>query len=90
MTCIEEKESIYIKKNVCLFVRYAFSPYNSYRHQTFHDTPQVQRKIERGLTRPLGGGGVVEGGLGEISPSLGVLLFRLIFQRFEKITYELY
>ncbi len=29
--------SIYIKKNVCLFVRYAFSPCNSYRHQTFHD-----------------------------------------------------
>ena len=23
---------------VCLFVRYAFSPCNSYRHQTFHDT----------------------------------------------------
>jgi hypothetical protein len=57
------------------------------RHQTFHDTPQVQRKIERGLTRPLGVG---EGGLGEISPSLGVLLFRLIFQRFEKIIYDLY
>jgi hypothetical protein len=34
--------SIYIKKNVCLsvclFVRYASSPCNSYRHQTFHDT----------------------------------------------------
>jgi hypothetical protein len=48
---------------------------------------QAQRKIERGLTRPLEVG---EGGLGEISPSLGVLLFRLIFQRFEKITYDLY
>jgi hypothetical protein len=48
---------------------------------------QVQRKIGRGLTRPLGVG---EGGLGEISPSLGVLLFRPIFQRFEKITYDLY
>jgi hypothetical protein len=37
-----EGESIYIKKKVCLFVclfvRYAFSPCNSYRHQTFHDT----------------------------------------------------
>jgi hypothetical protein len=34
--------SIYIKKNVylsvCLSVRYAFSPCNSYDHQTFHDT----------------------------------------------------
>ena len=44
MTCISETEyakqiwSIYIKKNVCLSVRYAFSPCNSYRHQTFHDT----------------------------------------------------
>jgi hypothetical protein len=96
--------------SVCLSVRYAFSPCNSYRHQTFHNTslgpeegrhgvgitkkgqegvpewnfthviflllnvtklstilPQVQRKIERRLTRPLGVG---EGGLGEISPSL--------------------
>jgi hypothetical protein len=35
-------ESIYIKKNVCLsvclVVRYAFSPCNSYRLQIFHDT----------------------------------------------------
>jgi hypothetical protein len=23
---------------ICLFVRYAFSPCNSYRHQTFHNT----------------------------------------------------
>ena len=29
--------SLYIKKNVCLSVRYAFSPCNSYGHQTFHD-----------------------------------------------------
>ncbi len=29
---------IYIYKEECLSVRYAFSPCNSYRDQTFHDT----------------------------------------------------
>jgi hypothetical protein len=43
--------------------------------------PQAQRKLERGLTRPFGVG---EGGLGKISPSLDVLLFRPIFQNLRK------
>ncbi len=34
---LARSKSIYIKKNVCLSVRYAFSPCNNYRHQTFHD-----------------------------------------------------
>ena len=29
---------MYIKKNVCLFVRGSLSPCNSYRHQTFHNS----------------------------------------------------
>jgi hypothetical protein len=43
--------------------------------------PQVLRKIGRRLTRPFSVG---EGGLGEISPSLSVLLFRMIFQNLRK------
>ncbi len=48
---------------------------------------KVQRKVDMGLESLRRGR---RGYLGEISPSLGVLLFRLIFQRFEKITYDLY
>jgi hypothetical protein len=66
MTCIEEKESIYIKKNVCLFVRYAFSPCNSYRHQTFHDTSLGPEEGRHGVGITKKG---QEGGyLGEIPP----------------------
>jgi hypothetical protein len=49
----------------------------------------VQRKVDMGL-ESLRRGRRVGGYLGEISPSLGVPLFRLIFQRFKKITYDLY
>jgi hypothetical protein len=50
---------IYIKK-VCLFVRYAFSPCNSYRHQTFHDTSLGPREGQRRVDMVIGGGGVGE------------------------------
>ncbi len=72
---------------VCLSVLYAFSPCNSYRHQTFHDISLGPEEGRHGLESLRRGR---RGYLGEISPSLGVLLFRLIFQRFEKITYDLY
>jgi hypothetical protein len=41
--------SIYIKKKVCLSVRYAFSPCNSYDHQTFHDACLGPKEGRRGV-----------------------------------------
>jgi hypothetical protein len=63
--------------SVCLSVRYAFSPCNGYRHQTFHDISLGPEEGRHGvgITKK----GQKGGYLGEISPSLGVLLFRLIF-----------
>jgi hypothetical protein len=49
--------SIYIKKNVCLSGRYAFSSCNSYDHQTFHDTSLGPREAQRGVDMVIGGGG---------------------------------
>ncbi len=47
------KLSIYIYKeeslSVCLFVRYAFSPCNSYDHQTFHDACLGPKEGRRGV-----------------------------------------
>ncbi len=51
--------------SVCLFVCYAFSPCNSYRHQTFHDTSLGPEEGRHGvgITKK-----VQEGCLGEIPP----------------------
>ena len=46
--------SIYIKKKVCLFVRYAFSPCNSYDHQTIHDATLSPMEGRRGLGMVIG------------------------------------
>jgi hypothetical protein len=62
--------SIYVYKEECLFVylsvRYAFSPCNSYRHQTFHDTSlgPEEGRYGVGITKK----GQEGGYLGEISP----------------------
>jgi hypothetical protein len=78
--------SIYIKKKVCLFVclfvcssvRYAFSPCNSYRHQTFHDASLGPREGREGVGATMGGGGD-RVGLGEISPRSSIYLDRRVF-----------
>ena len=41
--------SIYIYKEECLSVRYAFSPCDSYRHQTFHGSPLGPRAGQEGV-----------------------------------------
>ena len=44
--------SLYRKKNVCLSIRYAFSPCNSYLHQTFYGTPlDLKERSRRFHTR---------------------------------------
>jgi hypothetical protein len=51
--------SIYIYKeeclSVCLFVRYAFGPCDSYRHQTFYETSLGPEKSLAKLGTPEGG-----------------------------------
>ena len=53
--------------SVCLSVRYAFSPCNSYRHQTFYDTSLGPEEGRHGvgITKKSQEGG---GYLGEIPP----------------------
>ena len=46
-----------MKKNVCLFVFYAFGPCNSYGHQTFHGTSLGSGKGHEEVGAPVGGGG---------------------------------
>ncbi len=59
--------SIYIYKRmfVCLSVLYAFSPCNSYDHQTFQDACLGPKEGRNGVKISNRGGG---GRLGEISP----------------------
>ena len=61
---INPTESIYIKKKVCVFVRYALSLYDSYDHETFHDAPLGPMEGQRRAKTSTRG---VAGGLGEIS-----------------------
>jgi len=54
---ISPKSSIYLMKNVSLFVRYAFSSCNSYGHRTFHGTSLGPGKDQEGTGAPVGGWG---------------------------------
>ena len=53
--------SIYIKKNVCLFVclfvLYAFSPCNSYGHQTFYNASLGPKEGRRWVSATIWGWG---------------------------------
>ncbi len=55
------KISIYIYKEerlfVCLFVLYAFSPCDSYDHQTFHSASLGPKEGRRGVGMVIGGWG---------------------------------
>ncbi len=76
--------------SVCLFVLYAFKNRTCKCNETFHGTPLGPEEGRHGVGITKKGQERGGGYLGEISSSVGVLLFRLIFQRFEKITYDLY
>ena len=49
------ENSIYIYEEQCLSVRYAFSPCNSYDHQTFHDASLGPREGRWGVGLVIGG-----------------------------------
>jgi hypothetical protein len=65
--------SIYIYKeeclSVCLSVLYAFSPCNSYDHQTFHDASLGPKEGRRGVGMVIG---VCGGGWVRFHPSHGI------------------
>jgi hypothetical protein len=59
---------------VCLSVRYAFGPCNTYGHQTFHDACLGPKEGRRGV-KTSNPGRVEGGGLGEIHPGYGIWEF---------------